>query len=712
MSVSLRKVLFSALLAGTSLGAASIAHAQSLQPPVCSPKQLDIKLSPQVESAPKSDLHRLAVEIQNRDQATCLLVLPAANFTPDNNKPWESALPPDSSQAALAFKQKSQQLAGGGVAHLLLAWSSAPIQVNGLIVDNCTGHDNMTLSPGFPGGPPEKPLLEVQHLQMQSCGQVWLSSLRLGPYVPEEPISKEWLERSQLPATAVAMKVAPVPAELKVAAPGAATLRADSDVEYLKGTLEFGFWGYFELFLKVPSPAITNCPFRSLRKREADGQTKIYLNYCENGFGRQLPQGTVKGIRLVIRDFGLLPERTGRIEYDVVSDVVQDGKPALAHASTELSIRNPQQPMLPTIDTSASGCQASQMKLTSPVVELGNHWDRPRAYAPSGQKWEDGKVFELTNVSSESCVLGGVPEFKILNPPEVTSGSMLAIVCRNCSSSLFKSRESRWIDLRPNESAHFIVARTVLDADFQCNVMGGLEMSLPGDKQQIHLPFEVGYCGQLRVTAWRAGRYDSDPMNIQYDRAKGEREQRLVAAAAPLPSECTADVSADTGRPVMFRSERGLIWGLSTKSVPYGETIPMLLWVCNTTDRPLPVMTCGDIDRFWLEGFDVFDTSGQRVVSLREENEKKIRESGGFTEGGGCLSFCTRNFPIDIPPYSSVHATFSNPNYDFVRDLRTYYSLPPGRYFIVPSERGRDCEPSRRTLPGPKNGLLVVVEEL
>jgi hypothetical protein len=699
----MRNVLLSIFLAGLLLALTPNVYAQNSQPPERSPKQLDLKLSAQIAYAPKSPVHRLAVEIQNRDQATCLLVPLAVNFTPDNNKPWESGLPPDSSQAALAFKLKSQHLAAGEVAHLLLAWSSAPIQVNGIVVDNCTGHDDMTLSYGFPGSlPDKKPLMEVRHLQMQSCGQIWRSEYRLGPYVADEPISKEWLERSQLPATGVAANMAPASEELKVAPPGAATLRADSDVEYLMTSPEFGFWGYFDLFLKVASPAVGNCPFRSLRKREADGRTNIYLNYCENGPRRQPSQRSVKGIRLVIRDFGLLPEGTGRVEYNVVSDVVQDGKPALAYASTELSIRDPQQPMLPAIDTSAPGCHASQMKLTSPVVELGIHWDRPRPYAPSGQKWEDGKVFELTNVSGENCMLGGVPEIKIVNPSEMTSGSILAVICRNCSSSLFKSRESRWIELDPNESAHFMVSRTVLDADFQCNVMRGLDMSLPGDKQQIRLPFEVGYCGQLRVSAWRAGRYDGDPMNTQYDRAQQDREQKRTAANVFLPGECTRDLSADTGTPVIFRSEEGLVWGISTKGVTYGEIVPALLWICNTTETPKPVMTCAGIDWFWLLGIDVFDSSGRRVLSVAEEKEKKLKQNGQVN-----VLSCTRNFPIDIPPHTSIHGSFSRPNYDFMRDLRTYYSLPPGRYFVVPSKRGQDFEPVSRMLPDSGNVLLV-----
>jgi hypothetical protein len=399
------------------------------------------------------------------------------------------------------------------------------------------------------------------------------------------------------------------------------------------------------------------------------------------------------------------------VEYDITSDVLRKGKPALAHSRIDLSIRDPQQPMLPEIDTSIPQCLTPQLTLASPAVELGSHWARPRAYAPQGGEWQDGKVFEVTNVSAQNCMLGGVPELKFLNPPEVKSGGLLPEVCRNCANSLFRPRESWWIELKPNASAHFVVVRTVFDSDywFLCAVIGGLDLSLPGDKQSLRLPFEAGSCGPVRESAWRAGRYDGDPMNIQYDREENEREQRRVASASPVPSGCTADVSGDTGRPVIFLSVDGLAWGLSTKDTPYGEAVPVILWVCNTTDNPQSVMTCSDISRFRGAGIDVFDSFGHRVLSTLEENQKKLRESGKpeLVFGGGPAVGC-KDSPINIPPHSSVHGSFSTLDY---LSLRAPYSLPPGRYFIVPSKRGPDYEPYRRTLSDSESGLLVVVED-
>jgi len=131
-----------------------------------------------------------------------------------------------------------------------------------------------------------------------------------------------------------------------------------------------------------------------------------------------------------------------------------------------------------------------------------------------------------------------------------------------------------------------------------------------------------------------------------------------------------------------------------------------LLWIENTTDQPQSVATCTDIDRFWLDGIDVFDSSGHRVPSLTEEKEKK--PPPGKTLPGWIL-VCTRNFAIQIPPRTIMHGTFSSLPYDFSRDLTTYYSLPPGRYIVVPAKRGQDNRPIMRTLSDFSSGLWLTV---
>jgi hypothetical protein len=231
--------------------------------------------------------------------------------------------------------------------------------------------------------------------------------------------------------------------------------------------------------------------------------------------------------------------------------------------------------------------------------------------------------------------------------------------------------------------------------------MVAIDLLLASGPPPMRLPFEAGFCGQVRVSAWRAGPYDRDPMNVQYEREENQREQQRIAAAEPLPKEFAAEISADTGQPVIFG--RGPVtWGLSTKDVSYGEPIPVLLWLYNSTDEPQPVMRCQDIDCFWLSDINLFDSTGHRVLSIAEQKEPKLRDSGR-------VRISSYHLPIYIPPHTLVHGRFSKQDHDFARDLQSYYSLPPGRYLIVSSETdqgGNTKTPSNR-----QNGLRLVVQE-
>ncbi len=418
---------------------------------------------------------------------------------------------PDTSQAALAFKEKKGELVPGETAHFLLTWTSAPIGSMQLPMYDCATHDTMELSSGSVNDPP---FVRVRHLAMQSCGQPWQSAYRLGPYVPDEPIAQPWLDY-------VGLKMSDFP-KLNIGPSGVTSpevsLRSLDTVEYLKGTLESGYSGYFELYLKLESPARSNCLFETLRKREADGQTNIYFNRCPPESTPAVVRNDGKETRLLVRELGMLPERPGDVEYEVASKVIRDGRPVLATAETRISVRDPKQPALPVIDSTVTACTATQLKVASPPAELGTHWGAARSYASNGQEWHDAKVFEVANISNRSCMLGGVPELTFLEPPEIKIGSLSIPVCRNCGTPLFQPRESRWIELKPEESAHFIVDRRVLDPDhfYMCTVIGGLKLVLP-DKETLTLPFEAGNCGQVNVSAWRAGKYDRDPNNIRYD---------------------------------------------------------------------------------------------------------------------------------------------------------------------------------------------------
>jgi len=173
-------------------------------------------------------------------------------------------------------------------------------------------------------------------------------------------------------------------------------------------------------------------------------------------------------------------------------------------------------------------------------------------------------------------------------------------------------------------------------------------------------------------------------------------------AILKLPKRMAEQVSADTGQPVIFQRPGQLVWGLSTKAGTYGDSIPVLLWLYNPTNKPQAVATCSDIDWFWFS-IDVFDSSGKRLLSLSEQ--KSMQDPNVVV-----LFMCSRNFTFSIPPHTCMHGAFSILNRDFARDLRESYSLPTGQYVIVTSEKDAGGRPLATALPNLRNGLRVEVQ--
>jgi hypothetical protein len=152
-----------------------------------------------------------------------------------------------------------------------------------------------------------------------------------------------------------------------------------------------------------------------------------------------------------------------------------------------------------------------------------------------------------------------------------------------------------------------------------------------------------------------------------------------LAVAADDHSACSAMISLDTGQPVMFI--RGpLTWGLSTKSVAYGQKLLVLLWIYNPSEEPLPVLTCSDLDHFRAREIEVLDSAGKHIPSLEEEKRRRDQDAGHFSPA---VWSCARNVLFTVPPHTCLHGTFSKPEYDFARDLNKYYPLRPGLYSLT-----------------------------
>jgi hypothetical protein len=343
-----------------------------------------------------------------------------------------------------------------------------------------------------------------------------------------------------------------------------------------------------------------------------------------------------------------------------------------------------------------------------PPIDLGDHWKNPFQFAGAGQEWRGGRVFQVADVSSESCLLGGTPDLSFESYPAAAKGRpLLPEVCQNCGDELFAPRESHWIELKPQGMAHFIATVTVTDAThfpFYCNTIGGIELKLPDGRME--LPFETYTCESVDVSAWREGAYDSDPLNLVYDkREQGDEAQRTASLKQP-PSDCAKFVSNDTGRPVMFPSNGGLQWGYSTRPAKYGEPIWVVDWIDNPTDTPRNARMCSGVNSYLNGAFDVFDSAGNRVLDRSEQqHHPRVRGCDG---GNGIVLMSIQ--PLIIPPHTCMHGSFTDRRNGLVERLDGQYDLSPGKYFLRPSLDSNNGFPVSPPAPVSSDGLEITVK--
>jgi hypothetical protein len=715
MRFLLNRAVFFAILIAIPFTTASVSRAQESSPQWCRLEQLDLdlRLPPEPPSSPG---RKLVIAIRNRSESDCKLPPLSVGFPPtgpDLMDIFDKTYYKDASKSAAEFKETSRRLGPGDEAHVLLAWSSVPVEYHGIVMGDCNMHDTMTVY-----SDPSHPALEVRHLWIQSCDQIWASSYRPGPYVPGEPVSDEWLQRVQLKESDFRQDPLPDSKRTGDTASSETHFWALLDVQYFRGNPDSGYYGAFPLFLKTSPQASGICPFRSLRKREADGQTTIYLSHCEDESQPVAKNEGSNQVGFFDVDFGLAPERAGRVEYEAISEVHGGSEPTFEKAKLELLIRDPNRPMLPTIDTSAPNCHVSQLRLTSPTVQLGSHWDRGTAYPPQGEDWYDGKVFEVTNISDQTCMIGGLPDLKFQRPSWWTSGGVAPPVCRNCTTPLFKPRESRWIELKPGDSAHFMIARALSAYWPACTATGGIDMRLPGDTQALSLPFEASFCGEIPATAWRSGKYDGDPMNAQYDRNEDKRQKEWQGRAPlgtskvacldstktqselhPPGPQCADQEFAKRGRPSMSAAHDGVALGFST---PQRDSTTVSVWMDNQTNEPHGYSTCSRSGV--LDDVDVYDSAGHRLLSKKEQAQRKAcaehREFWSISSGCGTVT---------VAPHTMQVVGWG--------DLQDIYVLSPGRFFIVPSEvRRQTCESLNKPQEGtrqasPSNAVMMMIPD-
>jgi hypothetical protein len=653
----------------------------------CTAEMLDVRVLPLIEWGSARELHRLAIEFRNRGGVACQLrdtfvqLLPqggADGFTGGSN--YDEPMGAGEAE----FRERDYELRPGETANILVVWRSR----SSPLYPECVNRDSLGVSLRYD----QPAFVKVEHLWMKICDRAYVSRMRLGPYLGED-MPKAWLERIGAKETdfgPLPFAVPRTPDDPPIA------VEAQREREMLGD--------YFELFLGLPRPDV-ECPFVVLRKREADGQTKVYVNHCEEDRERQGKlQDTKWTARLMAPQIGLQPERTGRVEYEVFSRIREGEGSAYAEAATSVMVRDAKLPGLPEIAAGLPECEAGQLKAER-VAEL------------NGGKFHDALAYQATNVSGGSCRVGGVPQLEYWFPAE-QSHSWTPSACPNCEDVLFKPRPSGWIDLAAGESAHFLVGATRYNTEKGpwrqiCDVVEKLILTLR-EGQTMTLPFGVGTCAEVTISAWREGKYDGDAMNVAYEKSVAVRGEKA------LPKQCATGDFSKLGRPMMLEPWGDLQFGLSVteERIPQGQPPILHLWIDNTSDKEESVMTCMTLDVFWAEDFDLYDAYGHRVLKKKEWEPR--RRPAGVEEKPSLLCFggwsCGRNFPIPIPAHTCMNGAAEPGGYDFNRNLLMYYDLPPGKYYAVPRTLKMDANNCREVAPkldaaALRDKLAILIEQ-
>jgi hypothetical protein len=691
---ALRNLCAALLLVLCALFSDLKAHCQTDNVPECAQAMLDVSMLLPSDDASSAPAGLFGVIFQNRSASPCTFSGVNANLSGDTeSSQFPYARGNDNSDEARLFKSAHNRLVPGEQVHLTFGWSAVPGVYQNFAWGGCSSYEDLTLSLERQGDPK---LLRTHHLWLRSCGGIWTSRLRAGPFLATENVPAEWLDGYKIKLSDVARPVLPQEGTAPL------DLRTLHPVEYLKSTFESGYAEFMVLLLSEPPSVLATCPFRTLQRREADGETTIYVNHCTSvAHGSPAIQDGRQ--ELLLRDYDLLAQRTGHVEYRMTTVTTQRGAPTLHTAEVSFYVRDSTQAMLPVVETSVPECTAVQLASSPVPADLGDHWSSAMKYAADGQQWQNGRAFQVTNTSAQTCRLGGLPDVHFLIPGAQPSNPYWAgDICRNCATTLFQPRESRWIDLQPAESAHFLVAVTLLPQRLAntCTLLAGVDLKIGGTKLP-KLSFDTADCGQIAVSAWRSGAYDRDPLNLAYDPQRSLQQQHFQPSLANVPADCRKNVSEETGTPVIFLSRGDLEWGLATRPGTLDIGAPVTVWVHNRSDKPVSLFTCGDVENYLLSAFDVLDSSGRLVLTRREADERKAGKalSGRFRG----VMVCNSNVSFPIAAHSCISGSLTRPSPFFTMRLDAEYAVAPGTYFLVPPPATTPGQ--MPTAPEPRSGL-------
>jgi hypothetical protein len=637
--------------------------------PICTPSDLDVHALPPGEAVESPDWHLFVLELQNIGTAVCVAPGPALDLLPKsdtNNNPYFAA--DDLSESARNAEYAERKLAPGDWAHLFIGWVSraAPEvpcdQYSGLQL-RLLFHPNMDV--------PGEPSIEVRHLWIRACFHVYVSGFRPGRFTASSHVPERWWRwdssdrtntKPTFPALAAAAQMARESPLLQLHTPAKRTMLADG----------------LQLRLKFPRQADGSCALRILRKRESNGATIISVQQCPDGKSvsvQPVPQALEASVlRLTMQNMDLLPAHVGPLKYDVVAQVGSSVAPRYAMAQVDLVAHDPTPPKQATIGDGLAVCAGSQLKLNALPPVLAEQNRNLRAY-------------EATNASTTACAVAGVPELRFLKADGSNDPFAPWRRCPNCVNELFAPRPNGQIDLRPGETAHFLVGATAIDNRedpwMGCGMAWTLELST--DQESVALPFGALDCATIDVSAWRQGSFDHDPLNVRWAKV---HEAETSSVTAPVPPDCNKPELLTMGQPRMTSLWQEPKVGLSMTSRNFvaGQDVPLHIWLDNTGDEPVTVSSCGGLDYFKVHGFDLYDAYGHRVLRKQEAKLQEQCKTNPDLSATGWV--CSMNVPITVAPHSCVTGN----GYFYTAMLSDMYDLPPGEYTVHPRLGRQDEE--------------------
>jgi hypothetical protein len=127
---------------------------------------------------------------------------------------------------------------------------------------------------------------------------------------------------------------------------------------------------------------------------------------------------------------------------------------------------------------------------------------------PDGGAGNSAYIFQVTNTSSKTCVLSGVPTLDLFD--ERGGRVRTIMICANCANYLFSAKRSETIRLQPGGSAHFLLGLRIADgSDAHCQKLSRVEVLLENRAESLTFHFgDWRVCGRVDVSAWRSGPYD------------------------------------------------------------------------------------------------------------------------------------------------------------------------------------------------------------